>query len=594
MTDAFPKDGPLLPTDGEDAHPSEEMDTLRRIIVGPEHGRVSRLEQRLDDKELRAHEVSRVLPDAIVLSNAKDQRLARVLHPTIEGAIRTSVQKNPKALADAIFPLLGPGIRKAISATILGMIQSFNQLLNHSVSIQGFKWRLEALRTRKPYAEIVLLHTLLYQVEQVFLIHRQSGLVLQHVVGASVKYQDPDLVSGMLTAIEDFVRDSFHVDSEQSLDTLRIGSDRSVWIEQGAKAMLAVVIRGTPPLELRHRMAEILNDIHLKFGPSLNDYDGDATALEGARDDLATCLDSEFKASGKKTSPLLWVVSAVVVVVLVLWSVTAWRQNQRTANVVTALRSQPGIVVTNWHQQDRWLSIFGLKDPLADDPETIAQAHGLSADQIRYHWRPYVSLEPELTILRARRVLQPPPTVTLVLDGDTLVASGEAGHQWIRRFHDVGLTVAGVNHIRKGPLVDSDLQNLHAVRQRVEAVQILFLLRSSSISPDQIPKLKALVDDLHQIEALTKRLGRPFGIRIVGYTDDSGSERANLKLSQERAEAVHRFLIDNGNLTITMMAVGMGAHPPVGPPSGEHLRARSRFAGFELINDAGFRQGSVR
>jgi OOP family OmpA-OmpF porin len=70
------------------------------------------------------------------------------------------------------------------------------------------------------------------------------------------------------------------------------------------------------------------------------------------------------------------------------------------------------------------LSVFGLKDPLADDPETIAQAHGLSADQIRYHWQPCVSLEPELTILRARRVLQPPPTVTLVLDGDTLVASG--------------------------------------------------------------------------------------------------------------------------------------------------------------------------
>jgi hypothetical protein len=67
---------------------------------------------------------------------------------------------------------------------------------------------------------------------------------------------------------------------------------------------------------------------------------------------LATCLDSEFKASAKKTSALLWVVLAVVAAVPVLWSVTAWRQSQRMENVVTALRSQPGIVGTSWHKQD--------------------------------------------------------------------------------------------------------------------------------------------------------------------------------------------------------------------------------------------------
>jgi outer membrane protein OmpA-like peptidoglycan-associated protein len=82
--------------------------------------------------------------------------------------------------------------------------------------------------------------------------------------------------------------------------------------------------------------------------------------------------------------------------------------------------------------------------------------------------------------------------------------------------------------------------------------------------------------------------------RFIGYTDDSGSERTNLKLSQERAEVVHRFLIDNGNLNIAIMAVGMGVQQSVDPLPDKSLRARSRFAGFELINDAGFRQGSLR
>ena len=83
-------------------------------------------------------------------------------------------------------------------------------------------------------------------------------------------------------------------------------------------------------------------------------------------------------------------------------------------------------------------------------------------------------------MLRARRLLKPPPAVTLILDGDTLVASGEAGHSWIQRFDALGRTVAGINHTRTGHLVDSDVQALHAVRQRIETRRILFPVRSMS------------------------------------------------------------------------------------------------------------------
>ena len=171
MAEVYPDDSTDLPAGDDESTPSEGLDTLRRILVGPETVRIRRLEERIEDGGIKAQELSRVLPDAIALCTVNDRKIARSLQPTIEASIRASVRKNPKVLADAIFPLMGPGIRKAISATLMGMIQSFNQLLNHSFSIQGLKWRMEALRTGKPYAEIVLLHTLLYQVEQVFLIH---------------------------------------------------------------------------------------------------------------------------------------------------------------------------------------------------------------------------------------------------------------------------------------------------------------------------------------------------------------------------------------------------------------------------------------
>ena len=42
------------------------------------------------------------------------------------------------------------------------------------------------------FAEVVLLNTLLYRVEQVFLIDRDSGILLQHVKAGTVAVQDAD------------------------------------------------------------------------------------------------------------------------------------------------------------------------------------------------------------------------------------------------------------------------------------------------------------------------------------------------------------------------------------------------------------------
>ena len=146
-------------------------------------------------------------------------------------ALKTSVHKNPKVLADAIFPVLGPAIRKAISTTLMAMIQSLNMILNQSFSWRGIKWRLESLRSRRPFAEVILLHSLVYRVEQIFLIHRKTGLVLQHITADPSDSRDPDLVSGMLTAIQDFVKDTFDSEHGEMLDTLRMDGDHSLWIE---------------------------------------------------------------------------------------------------------------------------------------------------------------------------------------------------------------------------------------------------------------------------------------------------------------------------------------------------------------------------
>jgi OOP family OmpA-OmpF porin len=151
---------------------------------------------------------------------ARDPQLMRALAPSVEDAIATSVQKNPQALADALFPVIGPAIRKAVAHSFDAMIDSVNQTIERSVSWQAVQWRLTAWRTGTPFAEVLIANTLDYRVEQIFLIHRESGLLLQHVAIdlRSGQGRRPDL--GHAHRDYRLRRDSFHVERADSLESM--------------------------------------------------------------------------------------------------------------------------------------------------------------------------------------------------------------------------------------------------------------------------------------------------------------------------------------------------------------------------------------
>src|SRR5271170_5935292 len=226
---AFEAQAQEKPTDNN--HAFEE---LRHLIVAPEQEGIASIQDRLDNLEKRTEDVSVVVAEAIQMRREKgdDLALADALAPTIQETLRESVRRDPHDLADALFPVMGPAIRKSITETLRGMLESFNEALEHSLSWRGIQWRVEAFRTGRPFSEVVLMHSLLFRVEQVFLIHRETSLVLNHVVAPAVATQDASLVAGMLAAIQQFVKDSFESQRSNSLDRMDVG-ELEVWIEEG-------------------------------------------------------------------------------------------------------------------------------------------------------------------------------------------------------------------------------------------------------------------------------------------------------------------------------------------------------------------------
>jgi hypothetical protein len=275
--------------EGVAAHVEDgRLTELRELLLKPEQAKIEELDKRFSSPEMLAEQVGEVLARAVSSRGSPDDKLALVLGPVVESAIRTSVRSNPRFFADILYPVMGPAIRKSIAEALRAMIESFNSSLEMTFSWKSLKWRLEAMRTGRPFAEVVLLHTLVYRVEQLYLLHRGDGLVLRYLSVEGTLAQDADLVSGMLTAIQDFVHDSFG-GADDALETFRVG-ELGVFIEQGPSTVLAAVVRGNPPAELSAILRTQLELIELKFGRELEVFCGDSAPFDRADVLLEPCL----------------------------------------------------------------------------------------------------------------------------------------------------------------------------------------------------------------------------------------------------------------------------------------------------------------
>jgi hypothetical protein len=116
-----------------------------------------------------------------------------------------------------------------------------------------------------------------FVIEEVFLIYR-DGRLIAHNTRRLKADVDKDILTGMLTAVQNFVRESFQKDEDGILDEMHYGNLRII-IENGPFANMAVVINGPEPKDIRNKMKSILGEIHQTYGAYLAEWDGDTTAL---------------------------------------------------------------------------------------------------------------------------------------------------------------------------------------------------------------------------------------------------------------------------------------------------------------------------
>jgi outer membrane protein OmpA-like peptidoglycan-associated protein len=596
----------------------DQLEALRQLILGSEMERLSQLEQRLDDPEQQARFISGILPAAVGISIVKDKALSEALTPTIEGIISNSIRRDINRFADAIFPVMGPAIRKSITETFKEMIQSLNTTLDRSISWQGIKWRLEAARTGKSFAEIVILHGLVYRVEQVFLIHKVSGTLLQHGTSSEIdSFEDADLVSAMLTAIRDFVRDSFNENSSQTLDALQMG-ELNLWIEQGPDAIIACAIRGNAPESFRVTMRNRLEKVHRDASILLNDYQGDADPFSAIYHHVEACLEAKYVEKEKKISPLFYVGVVVLIFLTGGWIYNSHVEKSRLQTYLQLLSSEPGIILTGVNEMDQGYIISGLRDPLSKDPTLFITESGLAQSKVELHMELYASMDERFILGRAEKILNvsdavkltlndgklsargvagntwinnaeklvtviagihsyddsqlgnadllqlgAPDSVVMKIEDRTLYFSGAASHKWIQSIGLRALLIDDIDHVDLKQLEDRDKAKLQGLTNQLETMIIGFQLKSHEDYDFSETKQISTVALINELTSTASLLGYDSRIRLIGRSDATGRKNKNEILSVERAITVRNVLTSHGSPAKLFSVVGLGNRKPL-------------------------------
>ena len=530
----------------EQPNGATEFATLRELLVGPERQQLDELADRVEQVAITPHVLADHLPEAIALRASRDGQLGRSLAPTIETALRESIRRNPSEVATAIFPVLGPAIRKAIAETMAGLVRSINSAVEHSFTIRGIKWRLEAWRTGERYADVVIQHALVYRVEQVFLVHAETGLLLAHVTAPDIDVPDADLISGMLTAIQDFVRDSFRPAEGGTLSTFTVG-EHTVAVEAGPRALVAGVIRGQYPESVPQRLQRTLEQIHLEYASLLGDFEGDPAPFASARtlleENLETVLSTD-RATEREGRPWLqWAIPLAAIVLLVGGFATAsWLRWRRAVRVMQA---EPGYVLIDASRAWRRWQFRGLKDPIARDPRVVLATVGSTPKTIVGEWKPYISLDSAMVVARARRTLAAPASATTVLAGDTLRVAGSATTDWLRTLRDAP-AIGGVEHVDASAVRPVLPARIGDMRRRLEATRILFDAGSARVTDAEAAKLRALAESMRRMADSVAAIDASMRVELVGRTDPTGTDATNQSLATLRVDAVVRRLVSSG------------------------------------------------
>jgi len=548
----------------------QELEHLRSIVLGKDHHLIT------DTVTAQAREiVSQVLAEALHDRQTKDGAIDKVLLPIVENTVEHSVTHHSDRLISSLYPLMGSLVRKSVGAFLSDFIEKTNQLIEHSFTIKGLKWRFKAWQAGVSFTNYVVSQTYNYRVEHVLLIHQETGLLLKSVNLNQQSQNDADLISSMLTAINDFVGDSFQINKDGSKEQLQtVSTDNfNLLIKPGPNAIIVAAVIGNPPQEVSDQLQITLEDIHRLYMDEFEQFNGDNAPFENTENQLRDSLLTEEKTSemGSNKKPWFAWLLILITITFVGFKCHYWYQLDQLSNRIMAIDLQPGIVVQNIKvKNEKDIVLDVMRDPDAMSIEQWFNSNNLVFNDIKLTERRYLSLSPEIIQRRVNDILSLYPNVAKQWQGEQLSLSGHIDltklEKLTTKLVDSGISNSHVNTeglllINSNKLAQTPAVNQQVFKElvgKISTIQLDFVIGSNQVTSLMKIQLKRLANHFIYLNKLAEQLDINVALLIMGSSDNSGNRNANNKLSTIRAESTAAALTILGVNKEQTFVTGLG------------------------------------
>mgnify|MGYP001226267923 FL=1 len=450
--------------------PDNSLDKVRELLIG----RDDKFVQEKLNNDAKGF-VSSVVSEALFERETKDGSVNKVLVPLVEKSLHRSIEANSEKIVGTLYPLVGTLVRKAVSSFLIEFVERTNALIEHSLSPKSISWRFRAWQSGIKYSEYVASQIYQYQVQQLLVIHRETGTLLHSISSDPDKEKDADLISSMLVAINDFVADAFGVtstESENELGEIKT-EDFTLLIKIGPQALLVAAVTGSVPPEVRGKLQQTLEEFHHFYQQPLVNYDGDNAPFDGCETILADCLVSERKeGEGKKSKRLiggvvlLAMLFAIVILSFMRLSLTVLKSD------LHELVPPPGVILTDTYISNGKVHAKVLRDPAATSINQWFSESDIDLSRVIVSEEPFVSLKSHVILRKLETLVNAfhlSETETLSLNAkedNNAVISGSVFASTAQRFTQQMGRIPGISSIH----VDTDALNVKAAHQIDNAV----------------------------------------------------------------------------------------------------------------------------
>ncbi|WGK66029.1 cell envelope biogenesis protein OmpA [Croceiramulus getboli] len=230
----------------------ERLDILKEILLTDDREFARKITRKVAQlEEQQSHLNERVEP----VINAKLQdfvvEIPKTLGPTITQALRTEIRKSQDAVAEALYPILGKMIKKYVQNEIAVLQENISRQIDEKFTF--VKW-FQRRKKREEDALALIGDQYKPRIEQILVIEKGSGILKASY--AKTRNLDPEVVSGMLTAIKSFVEDAFHHGS-QNLEAITYEL-YTLHIQNFSKYYMVVALSGVYSATFKSDLEDVL------------------------------------------------------------------------------------------------------------------------------------------------------------------------------------------------------------------------------------------------------------------------------------------------------------------------------------------------